>query len=284
VFRFTSQIDDIKPIEFPVVTWDGGASASSLESLRGHVTAQAKAAINWYLNKRGPKRFYGRLVRLSAMVVIAVAGAIPILVQIFAKDGKPAIDPSWTSIALAFAAFLISLDYFFGFTTGWCRYLESQQKITRTTEDFEWDWEILRAGWGGQNPSAEQVRAALARLKAATSTILQIVEDETAAWVAEFKSSIKMIDEAARAKVEAAPLPAANVSLENGTDVEGDWSLAVDDGSPVKQRGTRAALTGLRPGPHKFTVEGKIAGAVKRDEVSVDVPVRGVAEVKLKLQ
>jgi len=279
-----SRTEDIKPVKFPHVAWNGDAACNSLEELREHVLAQADSAMNWYLKKRATKRLFGWLTRLAAMLVTAGAGAIPILVQIFGHDGKPGFDPSWASIALAFAALLISFDYFFGFTSAWCHYLEAQQKITRITEEFQYDWEVFRASWVGQNPGPEQVRAALTRLKEATLRVLQVVEDETAAWIGEFKSTLKVIDDATRAKAEATQLPAVNVTLTNGPDVEGDWSLAVDDGAPVKQRGARAALIGLRPGPHKFTIEGKIADAVKRDEVSADIPGRGVAEIKLTLQ
>lgn len=279
-----SRPDDLVPTKFPAVTWDGTATAAALEQLRSHVVAQAETAMQWYVKKREFKRFFGRFVRLAAMLITAAAGAIPIIVQIFGRDGKPAFDPSWASIALALAALLVSFDYFFGFTTAWCRYLEAQQRIARAMDEFQFDWELLRAGWAGQNPGPEPTRAALLRLKEATLRVDQLVEDETAVWVAEFKSALKVIDDAARSRSDVTPLPAVNVTLTNGGSVDGAWQLTVDDGTPVSQQGTRAALVGLRPGPHKFTAQGTIAGVDKRDEISAEVPAKGIASVELTLQ
>lgn len=279
-----SKAQDLKSKRFPNVTWDGPADAQSLETLRDYVIAQAEAAEDWYLRKRVWKRRGGLITRLLAMLGTAVGGVIPVLVQMYAQDGKPAFSPAWASIALGLTALFVSLDYFLGYTSGWMRYVQAQQTIAGIVRTFEFDWETLRAGWAGAKPSHEQVMAALGRLRDTALQVQKVVEDETNAWIAEFKSTLKLLDEAARAKQEAPPRPGATVVVTNGTQVAGQWSLQVDDGAASQHRGERAAIVGLLPGTHKFTVEGQMGNDLKRDEVSAVIPPSGVAEVSLTLR
>jgi hypothetical protein len=279
-----SRAEDLKSRTYPSLTWTDAANAQSLETLRDYVIGQAVAAEDWYLRKRVWKRRGGLLTRLLAMLCTAVGGAIPVLVQIFGDGGKPAFSPAWASIVLGMAAAFVGLDYFLGFTSGWMRYLQAQQKIAGIVEAFQFDWEALRAGWGGANPTREQVVAALARLKEIALQVEQVVEDETNAWIAEFKSTLKLLDDAARAKAEAVPRPGATVVVTNGAQVTGEWSLTVDDGAVTQHRGERAALVGLLPGAHKFVVEAQVGTDRKRDEVSAVIPPSGVAEVSLTLR
>jgi hypothetical protein len=279
-----SGAQDIKSQKLPPLTWDGTSDKQSLEKLRDYVVSQAEAAQDWYLRKRVWKRRAGLITRSLAMIATAVGGAIPVVVQMWTENGKPAFSPAWASIALAIAAFLVSLDYFLGYTTGWIRYVQAQQRIAKILQSFEFDWAALRAVWGTANPTRDQILAALARLKDAALQVQQVVEDETNAWVGEFKSALKLIDEASRARAEVPARPGATVVVTNAAQVEGPWSLTVDDGTPTQHGGARAALVGLLPGTHRFVVEGQMGNQAKRDEVSAVIPANGVAEVSLTLR
>jgi hypothetical protein len=279
-----SKAQDLKSPTFPDVMWDGAADARSLQALHDHVVAQAEAAETWYLRKRVWKRRGGLITRLLAMLCTAVGGAIPVLVLLFGHGGEPAFNPAWASIVLGMAAAFVGLDYFLGFTSGWMRYLQAQQQIADIAQAFQFDWETLRAGWGAANPTREQILAALARLKDTAAQVQKVVEDETNAWIAEFKSTLKLLDDAARAKAETPPRPGATVIVTNGAQVTGEWSLTVDDGAVTRHRGERAALVGLLPGAHKFAVEAQVGNDRKRDEVSAVIPASGVAEVSLTLR
>jgi hypothetical protein len=284
MLRIFSRAEDIKSAKFPDLTWDGAADARSLEALRDYVIAWAGGAETWYLRKRIWKRRGGLLTRLLAMLCTAVGGAMPVVLQAHpGPDGKPWFSPAWASVVLGMAALFVGLDYFLGFTSGWMRYVQAQQKIAGIVQAFQFDWETLRAGWGA-NPSREQVLAALGRLKDIALQVEKVVQDETDAWIAEFKSTLKLLDDAARAKAEAAPLPGANVVVTNGDQVAGEWTLTVDDGAATRHRGQRAAQVGLQPGAHKFAVEGQMGNDRKRDEVTAVVPASGVAEVSLTLR
>jgi SMODS and SLOG-associating 2TM effector domain 2 len=275
---------DLLAAGFPVVVWDGTQDIKSLEALRTFLVSKSEEASNWYLRNRWWKRFWGQNLRLLAMTATTVAGILPILSQIFISNGQSQVAPAWGSVALALAAGFVGLDYYFGFSSGWMRYMETDQKIIHALREFQFDWEALRAGWGAHPPSSVQVLAALSRLKQFGLLVQQLVEDETNAWIAEFRSTLRMMDEAARSKSEPAARAGLNVLVANGPQVTGDWSLSIDDGTPTTHRGGRAALVNLIPGPHKVKIEGIIGGQTVRDEVTTIVPATGVGETTLTLR
>jgi hypothetical protein len=279
-----AQSRDLRATGFPAVVWDGAHDVQSLDALRKFVVERAEEASNWYVRNRRWKRVWGQYLRLFAMAATTIAGIIPILSQIFTHDGKACIQPAWGSVALAIAAGLVGLDYFFGFSSAWMRYMEADLKIVTALREFQFDWEALRQGWGGNPPAGAQVVAALVRLKQFGLQVQQLVNDETNAWIAEFRSSLRMIDEAARAKLEPSPRAGINVIVSNGTQVTGDWTLSVDAGTPTTHSGGRAALVNLTPGPHVLRIQGIINGNPVRDEMTISVPATGVGEVTLTLR
>jgi 4-amino-4-deoxy-L-arabinose transferase-like glycosyltransferase len=281
-FRLLSP-KDLLPEQFPATSWETGATAASLEKLRSYVAAEAKQAADWYIRKRSFKRRAGQATRLGAMIAGATAGILPVFAQILGQDGKYAFSPSWATVLLAAAALLVTIDYFFGYTSGWVRYLEASQKIVRCMYDFQFDWEMLRTNWVGHDPSTEEVRAALQRLKGAAIQVHQVIQEETTAWAAEFRSTVQRLDEAARARAESAPSAVGvNVTVTNGADI-GVWTLALDDGERTPGSGARRALLNIRPGSHKFVAEGRVNNQVVRDEVIAEVRPTGVTEISLTL-
>jgi hypothetical protein len=276
--------DDLSAAGFPKLTWNNQKDAETLASLRDYVVQQAEEAANWYTRHRQWKRFWGRTIRLAALALTTAAGIIPMLSQMFATDGKPVIPPAWASILLAIAAGLVGLDYFFGFTTAWMRYMETQLKIAAALREFQFDWETLRAEWGGAQPTAAQVLPAITRLKQTALQVQQLVQDETNTWIAEFRTNLRMIDEAARAKIETSEGAAVNIVVVNGSQVTGDWSLRVDDGAKTMHRGERTSLVNLTPGTHRFSARGTIQGNERHDELSAVLPAKEVSEVRLELK
>jgi hypothetical protein len=274
---------DLTTSEFPTLDWKDAEVLPSLDKLRGFAVARAVEASTWYATNRRWKRRNGQLIRLLAMAATTAAGLMPILSQIFTQNGQPSIPPAWSTVALAIAAGLVSLDYFFGFSSSWSRFVETDQKIIHALREFQFDWEALRASWGATVPANPQVLAAMTRVKQFGLLVQQIVQDETAAWITDFRTNLKLIDDAARAKLEPPARPGMNVTVTNGTQVTGAWTLSVDDGTPTSHRGGRAALVNLAPGPRKLHAEGTIDGKTLRDEKTVPVPSTGIGEATLTL-
>jgi hypothetical protein len=274
---------DLAPDPFPDVRWDG-AAGESLDRLRRYVIGEAQQASQWYLQRRTWKRRGAQATRVGAITAVSLASIIPVLAQLLGTDGRFAFNPGWGTVVLAAAALLVALDYFYGYTSSWVRYLDAEQKVARIVYEFQFDWERLRVGWAGNTPAPDQVAAALARLRDTVLSVQQVVEDETSLWTAEFRSTLKQLDDVARARPPSVPAGAgANVTVTNGAALPDGWCLSVGDGPTEPHRGNRAALTNLKPGPCKFAAEGVREGRTVRDEATVEIPVQGVVEVSLTL-
>jgi hypothetical protein len=270
-----------KPLE--ALSWDLSTVLASLARLVNHAIVEAETAIDWYLGAKRSKQHLARWLRAGAILLTATAGVIPILTQIYATDGKPAFSPAWASFALAVAATLVGLDRFFGFSSAWIRYITTEMRIRRILQGFRLDWETDKATWKGETPNDEQIQRVLARVKAFVLDVATIVEAETNSWAEEFQSTLKQIEEAAKAKAEATALGGVNVTVTNGSQCDGGWQLIVDEGAGRRYSGTTAAISGLIAGQHVVRVEGTIGGHVRRAEKVVTVAAGPPASIELTL-
>lgn len=169
--------------------WSAAHRAESLSAVYAHSTGYGTATESWYAEKRRPKRVLGRLLRAGAIVLGAVAAILPILGQIDTHDGKPSIPPAWASVALAAAAAFVALDRFFGFSTGWMRFMDAELHVTRLRHDFEYAWQEAYAKLADP-PSEQDVAALLERARRFVRAVDDVIENETKSWIKEFQTDL----------------------------------------------------------------------------------------------
>ena len=283
VWPFKKSSDDLQPAVLPPVSWAVDRQVESLEALFQHVVQQTTATIRWYLREKESKRWKGRWFRLVALAAISVSGILPVLALILARDGRPLIQPAWATVALALATALGAIDHFCGYSNAWMRFVETEQDIKKALDDFQFDWEIERASWTNERPEPAQVRAALYRFKGFTNQVNLLIQQETKSWIAEFKSTLTMIDEAARAKAESSPQCGANVVVTNGDSAQDGWSLSVDGGTEIQYRGKSAAVRDLLPGLRTFAVKGMVDGQWRQAQLIAPISSNTTARVELTL-
>ncbi|HEY3302417.1 MAG TPA: SLATT domain-containing protein [Candidatus Binatia bacterium] len=274
---------DIQHSPLPKLEWEPSKRQNSLELLFDHLTAEAKSAIDWYLKAKRPKQQWAMRARMGAIVLTALAGIIPMVVQIFVEDGKPLIQPAWASVSLGIAAAMIVVDRFFGFSSGWMRYISAELRIRQLLREFELEWQTLKAGWKGSDPTDDQVQTMLGRAKTFINQVTTVVQEETNTWIREFQESLKQVEEAARAKAAVSELGGLNVTVTNGDQSAAVWKLSIDGGSPANYTGKSAALRELSPGVHVVKAEGIINGTPKASEISVTIPAGGIGKAELTL-
>ena len=78
---------DLGPSERLQLSWERGNVVRSLETLFEYITKEAESAINWYLKQKRSKQNRARLLRFCSIIAGTIAGLIPIMGQIFAKNG-----------------------------------------------------------------------------------------------------------------------------------------------------------------------------------------------------
>lgn len=136
---------DLGPTERLQLSWEAGQIVTSLEALFERITEEAESAINWYLRAKRPKKCCAIWLRVGSIASVTVAGIIPILSQMFTVEGRPRIQPAWATVALGVAAALVLLDRFFGFSSGWMRYIATELNLRQLNQEFQLDWEAEKA-------------------------------------------------------------------------------------------------------------------------------------------
>lgn len=261
------------------LVWDSTNTQTSLAAVYTRVSDTAESAIQWYLGAKRPKQANARAVRGGSIFLAALAGILPMLSQVPGFN----IAPIWASVALALATAFVLLDRFFGFSSAWMRYITTELNLRQMLDEFQLDWETERASWKGAAPSDEQVQRSLARCRAFISQVDGVIRDEANRWVAEFQESLKQLDETVKAKAAAAAEAAISLTVTNGDQSAGGWSVTVDEVAERSGRGRSAAVSGLAPGIHQVRVDGKINGKEVAVERAVALAAGSVTTLELTL-
>jgi hypothetical protein len=174
--------------------WSDERRSEPLLVVFNHSVGLASEAEAWYRRERPPKSRWGRALRVGAIVLAGVAAVLPILTQISTNDGEPTIAPGWAAVALAAAATLVALDRYFGFSSGWMRFMTAELKLTHLRHDFEYAWQAARAT--AHTPASEgEVAAMLALARGLVLAVDDAIADETLAWTTEFRSALQRAEQ-----------------------------------------------------------------------------------------
>jgi hypothetical protein len=186
---------DLRAGDLAELKWASEEVTASLSVVHAHAVGLATDAEDWYETKRPAKRLWGRRLRVGAIMLGGVGVILPVVAQISTTNGKPAIAPGWAAIVLAAAATLIGLDHFFGFSSGWMRFMTAQLKIRRLRLDFEYVWNARRVT-AGVPPTPEDVAALLDLARNLVLGVHDAIADETGTWIAEFGRSLDRAEQA----------------------------------------------------------------------------------------
>lgn len=276
---------DIVSNVLPALKWDHESAVASLSNLAILLLQRADDNLAWYRSAKAMKRRLAWPIRLLAILLTATAGILPILTQILSTpDGKPPFAPAWASVALSMAVVLVALDRFFGYSSGWMRYMTTSLQLKEARDAFELDWEAVNATFGGASPSASQIANALARMRTFTDQLNAIVARETERWVTEFQDALRQIDESAKTPLPVATTGSIAVVVENGEQLgSSGWDLSVDSGAVIHSSGRTAGITALAPGAHLLRVVANRGGFDIRAETVVNVAAGTIAPVSLTL-
>jgi hypothetical protein len=140
---------DLIPVQFPdKLDWSLEGQEASLELLNQFVVNECTTCIKWYYSKKSSKSSWGFLLRLLSILLVALAGLIPLLSDLLPRQFGEGIGlqiaPGWSAVVLALVALLTGIDRFVGFTSGWVRYVRTAQFLTERQRVFQFAWEEQR--------------------------------------------------------------------------------------------------------------------------------------------
>ena len=259
----------------------------SLDHLYEYVIKKASEAIEWYYEKRKPKRTYGLLLRYSSIFFIALAGILPILITIFDSCN---INPAWSAVVVGLAGLMLGIDKFGGFTSGWIRYVMAAQKLNKILEEFRFTWESNKVRPTDTPLNTDEIQTLIKNCKEFLQKVQSIVSDETQKWVVEFKSALNDIEEAAKIAAESAKANvktkeegAIAITVSNGKSSEKPWSVTLDGKFVSNYSGNTAALSNLKPGIIIIKITGTINGKNVEDEKPVSVKGGEISSITMTL-
>jgi len=264
------------------LTWATSAEVQeSIKHLYLYAERVAHESIDWYGRHKRRLAWKSRLLRLLAIIFTAVGGLTPIIGSLGWAQDRNIGQLGYLFLGLAGAC--VGLDRFFGFSSGWIRYITTKMAIERALSDFRFEWAMMVAKMGANDPTPDQVQLMVQRVKEFSSAINTHVDQETQAWVSEFKTNIAEIEKTAKDQAEATRPGAIEITVTNGMDTEGGFTVTLDGMEVRTVRGTKYQIGYVPPGPHKVAVAGMIKGEELDASELVNVLPGEVAKATLAL-
>ena len=261
----------------PALDWSKPDDA--IAALHEFATKVARDALEWYwLAKKWPKRL-SQGSRLLAIVATAIGGLIPLLTAgiIDASRG------SWGYVALAVAGTLVTIDKFFGYSSTWMRFTVSATELETALATFRLDWAKLLAGHCGKRIPCAEAGVFIDRARALVERVRKEIEEETAEWVAEYRSSLAALEKKVAEQLKAQQPGAIELEVPDAGKAKGGVAVLLDDTVVQTVSTPTVALPHVVPGQHKVEVKGVVGGATKRAMRIVVVEPGKTIKLKLPL-
>ena len=181
-----------------VLAWKTDAEVqASIGTLYSYAEARAQESIDWYWNAKQSKARWSRFLRLAAIVLAAMGGLAPIIGALDSLSQFSRVVGQVGYIVLGLAAACVGLDKFFGFSSGWMRYVRAALALQDELSAFRLAWAKSSAQARGQAPGPDEIQGAIQQVKDFVQAVDRIVEQETNAWVAEFQTSLTDVERVA---------------------------------------------------------------------------------------
>ncbi len=185
--------------------WKDSDVENSLVELRRYVESEAQRQIDWYYAKKTRKARVSIVLRFTAIVLFVLGGLVPIIKATLPADviAKLPFDFGQAGyLLIGVAAGCVGLDRFFGYSTGWIRYITTGMSIEKSLEEYRMEWARNIARLRGAPPNEEQLDQLIQICQTFSLAIKSQVEQETKAWVAEFQSNLTQLEKDLQAKAD----------------------------------------------------------------------------------
>lgn len=193
------------PDELSNLSWKEPEIDNSLTILRRYVESEAQRQIDWYFRKMKVKSKVSTALRFVAIALFVLGGLAPILKAILAPDilKKLPFDFGETGyLLIGIAAGCVALDRFFGYSTGWIRYITTALAIEKSLDEFRMEWARHTAKLRGELPNEIQLDELLLTCETFSLAIRSQVAQETKVWVVEFENNLAQLEKDLHARAD----------------------------------------------------------------------------------
>lgn len=265
--------------------WNDSDPMASLASLFGSACARAQEQIGWYKTHVRWKRRFSWCLRAAALIFISIGSLLPLAGAASLTLG---LSPNkvyfgFGYVAFAIAAGCVGFDRFFGFSSGWLRYIKTQLILESGFDQFRLDWVSLLAKVAGGKPTPDQVQTMIKRLETFVQFTDSQVQQETNAWILEFQTNLAELAKAADAQAQAHRPGQVLVSVNNAGDLDQPITATLDGVDTKEAQGGQITFFNVPPGDHRVVAASAKAGEPHNGSQSVHVPAGGQASVSMTL-
>jgi hypothetical protein len=272
--------------------WSDDKVDASLEAMYERAEDFAISTAAWYVRKKGWPARISRMSRGAAVVLLIFGMLTPLVGTLNTIVPWVANLVPFGYVALALAGSALLVDRFGSFSTAWMRYIATNLRIQRLLRTFQVQWQIGKVALAAET-NAEQKRAKVLALlndiAAFTDKISQAVEDETAAWVAEFRDTLAQLQRSISERQKSEDGKTKNgsiaVTLTNFDDVKGSDAVHIfmDDAPMLTVKEKSATLPNVSPGSHTISAKAMLNNKMWKASTPANVSPGGAAQVSLTL-
>ena len=237
----------------PFPSWDSSQDWESLKAVFAATEKEGESAIRWYRDNIKSKRFGSRFIRLLAISLASIGALIPLVAT------QLNFNPEWGYFSFATVIVLLGIDKFYGFSTGWVRYLKTQMDLERGLSDLRYDWTALVSKVQTQSPSAEQIQVMLQKLKDFVDFVHAQIQQETEAWVLEFQASLSDLMTSVKAQSDATKPGSLQVTVKNAEQFD-SVSVNLDQLTEMPVQGGQCFFPSVATGSHAVSARATKAG------------------------
>jgi len=230
---------------------------ASINELYEYAEASANASIEWYGKQKNNLARMSQRLRSLAILLTTLGGLMPIVSALGVSTVNVNIG-QLGYLFLGLAAACVGYDRFFGYSSGWMRYITTKMLLEKSLAEFRLDWAMMVAKLGDHTPTPDQVQLMIQRLKEFLIAVNGHVEKETQTWISEFKTNIAELEKSAKTQAEASQPGAIEITVTNGMETEDGFTVALDGMEIRKVRGTKYQIGYVYPGPHRIAITGTI--------------------------
>lgn len=280
------------PVEpFIPPNW-AGEPTDHLEQLRAYAEAKIEEELAWYRRNKKSRADTSRRLRFWAVSCTILGGLVPVVVA--AMGERPAFFNGWPVrfsqmgyVLLGIAGGFVLLDRFFGYSTGWMRYVLAMQAIEKAREQFRMEWtallRMLSATTKGTPEHSELLDRMIQRTRAVVIEVKDRSEQETQAWIAEFQTNLAQFEKDLKSQVEATRPGGIDVEVTDGRKADTPVEILLDGMTADRFVGTAGSIGFVAPGMHRVTARAQKAGRDYSASIMINVGGGQICQARLML-
>ena len=254
--------NELSVAPFPDLDWNEETRSGSLTKVRAYVRSEAEKTSKWYESAKNTMKWRSLFLRYMTLVLTGLAGLLPALAMAFPERFSNSvgwvlvIDGAgiWPTLLLGLAAFMLSIDKFGGFSTGWIRYMTTTTEINQLSQKFEFEWATNEIRWAENPPKLEECQDAVQQASELLSAIDTIVAQETSKWVTEFSSALAELNKAVADGQKRQQSGSIKVTVINDDNAV----VRLATGASRKCSGGVAVFTNIPTGTYQVTATGSL--------------------------